>query len=250
MTLKLKLITCFIGFAYGLSAQTAQTDFNFSSPKEQSKLTSLTLWSTQYYIHEFQSGGSIPIVYADGTPSALFADTCDFCSASLEGTAYIKDSTGKITIINFAKSSDSSFVDCRTCSKYANSKLNVESWGRTVWQTSEGYGNGVKNFMLVPYRTIAVDKALIPYGTVIFIPKARGKTIYLPNGKQVVHDGYFFAADTGGAIKNNHIDLFTGIYKGNPFPEVIQSNENKTFEAFIVTDPLIIEALKVQHIKH
>ncbi len=249
MTLKTLIALCFTLFGLALSAQTSQTDFNFDPPKNQKELAPLTLWSTQYYIHEFQSGGSIPIVYADGTTSGLTADTCDFCSASLEGTAYVMDSTGRITVINFAKSGDSTFVDCRACSKYANSKLNVEGWGKTLWQKSDGYGNGVKNYKLVPFRTIAVDNERIPYGTVIYIPKAKGKLLFLPDGGRVVHDGYFFAGDTGGAIKKNHIDVFTGIYSANPFPEIIQSNETKTFEAYIVTDPAIINALKEQHTK-
>lgn len=230
-------------------AQTSQSDFNLAAPKNASSLTPLTLWSTQYYIHQFLSGGSIPIIYADGTSSNLTADTCNFCSASLEGTAYVTDSVGNVTVINFAKSADSSFVDCRACSIYANSKLNVENWGKTLWRKSEGYGNGVNNYSLIPFRTIAVDKTVIPYGTVIYIPKVKGKTIYLPNGKTVIHDGYFFAGDTGGAIKKNHIDIFTGIFTGNPFPNVIQSSETKTFEAFIVTDKTIIRELTDFHIK-
>lgn len=227
----------------------SSTDFNFHEPDSTALSTPLTLWSTQYYIHEFQSGGAIPIVYANGESSGLFADTCDFCSASLEGTAYVKDSLGNVTVINFAKSGDSSFVDCRACKKYAPSKLKVESWGKTLWTKSEGFGDGVKNYRLVPFRTIAVDKDVIPYGTVIYIPKVKGHLVNLPNGEQVVHDGYFFAGDTGGAIKKNHIDIFTGIYPGNPFSDVIQSNENKTFEAFIATDASIINALTEMHTK-
>ncbi|MGV3612406.1 MAG: 3D domain-containing protein [Fluviicola sp.] len=230
-------------------SQTSPTDFLFPAPPNQKELTSQKLWSTQYYIHQFQSGGKIPIVYADGKPSGLFADTCDFCMASLEGTAFVKDSSGNSTIINFAKSGDSSFVNCRACKRFAASKLNVESWGRTLWSKSQGFGDGVKNYRLVPFRTIAVDKEVIPYGTVLYIPAARGKKILLPDGEEAVHDGYFFAGDTGGAIKKNHIDIFTGIYEGNPFPEVIKSNENKTVDAFIITDQTIVDALAGLHLK-
>lgn len=248
MILKLNFTVFFAVMSSFALAQTSQSDFNLSAPKNSAELKPLTLWSTQYYIHQFLSGGSIPIVYADGTSSNLTADTCNFCSAALEGTAYVTDSLGNVTVINFAKSADSTFVNCRACSIYAGSKLNVESWGKTVWTKAEGFGNGVKNYSLIPYRTIAVDKEFIPYGTVIYIPKVKGRQIYLPNGKTVSHDGYFFAGDTGGAIRKNHIDLFTGIYTGNPFPHVIQSTESKTFEAFIVSDTEIIRKLKEQHI--
>lgn len=249
MNLKAKVVLVLMAMSpYGF-AQTSQEDFNFQEVENNTLLTPLSLWSTQYYIHEFQSGGAIPIVYADGSSSGLYADTCDFCEASLEGTAYVEDSLGNITVINFAKSGDSSFVNCRACEKYASSKLKVESWGKTLWTKSEGFGDGVKNYRLIPFRTIAVDKEVIPYGTVLYIPKVKGEVVSLPNGKQVIHDGYFFAGDTGGAIKKNHIDIFTGVYAGNPFPEVIRSNESKTFEAVIVSDAGIINALTELHTK-
>ena len=249
MNLKTKIAVFLIGLCTYSFTQTSQEDFNFPEPENNALLTPLSLWSTQYYIHEFQSGGTIPIVYADGGPSGLYADTCNFCEASLEGTAYVKDSSGMITVINFAKSGDSSFVNCRACKKYASSNLKVESWGKTLWSKSEGFGDGVKNYRLIPFRTIAVDKDVIPYGTVIYLSLIKGKLVNLPNGKQAIHDVYFFAGDTGGAIKKNHIDIFTGIYAGNPFPEVIKSNENKTFEAIIVTDASIISTLTEMHTK-
>ncbi len=247
MKLRAIIVAVLVIISSSVFTQTTQADFSFPEPVKNG--TALSLWSTQYYIHEFQSGGAIPIVYANGNPSGLYADTCDFCSASLEGTAYVRDSLGNVTVINFARTSDSSFVDCRACKKYASSKLKVESWGKTLWTKSAGFGDGVKNYRLIPFRTIAVDKEVIPYGTVVYIPKVKGKTIELPNGEQVTHDGYFFAGDTGGAIKKNHIDVFTGIYSGNPFPEVVKSNENKTFDAVIVTDASIINSLTELHSK-
>lgn len=226
-----------------LIAQYSQEDFNLDKPSDLKEYKKVSLWATQYYIHKFISGGTIPITYQDGKESGLYADTCDFCEASLEGTAYVSDTTGKVTIINFAKTGDKTFVDCRKCKKYKNSKLAVESWGKALWTESSGFGDGVKNFKLIPFRTIAVDNKKIPYGTVIYIPQAKGKIIELPDGTKITHDGYFFAGDTGGAIKLNHIDVFTGIYSGNPFSEIIKSNKNKTFEAFIVTNKEIIDYL-------
>lgn len=247
MNLRSKITGVLIFVSSCIHAQVSSDEFNL--PEPENKKTALSLWATQYYIHEFQSSGNIPIVYANGESSGLYADTCDFCNASLEGTAYVRDSLGNIHVINFAQTGEKVFVDCRACKKYASSKLKVESWGRALWNKSAGFGDGVKNYRLVPFRTIAVDQATIPYGTVIFIPAAKGKLIDLPNGKQAIHDGYFFAGDTGGAIKKNHVDVFTGIYSGNPFPETILSNENKTFEAVIVTDPEIITSLTALHVK-
>ena len=69
------------------------------------------------------------------------------------------------------------------------------------------YGIGSRNNPLVPFRSVATDPKVIPWGTILFIPKAVGAT--LPDGTK--HDGYFHAADTGGAIKGYHLDLFTGL---------------------------------------
>lgn len=59
---------------------------------------------------------------------------------------------------------------------------------------------------VVPMRTIAVDKNLIPRRTVIFIKETVG--VKMPDGKP--HDGYWYASDVGGAIKGQRIDLYTG----------------------------------------
>lgn len=224
----------------------AQADTSFAEPDIRSA-KKLTLWATQYYIHRFESGGTVPIVDAKGKPTGLTADTCNFCEAALEGTAYVTDSSGKVIVINFAKSDTVVYADCRKCAKYAGSKLNVESWGRTLWTITTGFGNGVKNYRLVPYLTIAVDPNIIPYGSVIYIPQVRGAKVEWPDGTLGAHDGYFFAGDTGGAIKDNHIDVFTGVFEGNPFPTVVRSNAQKTFEAYVITDQAIVDALRKAH---
>ncbi len=57
-----------------------------------------------------------------------------------------------------------------------------------------------------PMRTVAIDRALITRGAILFIKETVG--MLLPGGG--VHDGYWYASDTGGAIKGARIDLFTG----------------------------------------
>ena len=57
-----------------------------------------------------------------------------------------------------------------------------------------------------PMRTVAIDRALITRGAILFIKETVG--MLLPGGG--VHDGYWYASDTGGAIKGDRIDLFTG----------------------------------------
>jgi len=55
-------------------------------------------------------------------------------------------------------------------------------------------------------RTAAIDTKVIPRRTVLFIQETVG--LKMPDGR--VHDGFWYASDTGGAIKGNRIDLFTG----------------------------------------
>jgi len=59
---------------------------------------------------------------------------------------------------------------------------------------------------VVPMRTIAVDKTVIPRRTIIFIKETVG--LSMPDGR--AHDGYWYATDVGGAIKGQRIDLYTG----------------------------------------
>jgi 3D (Asp-Asp-Asp) domain-containing protein len=57
-----------------------------------------------------------------------------------------------------------------------------------------------------PMRTVAVDTRVIPRRTILFIKETVG--MKLPNGAE--HDGIWYASDTGGAIKGQRIDLYTG----------------------------------------
>ena len=67
---------------------------------------------------------------------------------------------------------------------------------------------------VVPMRTVAVDKTLIPRRTVLFIKETVG--VKMPDGR--AHDGYWYASDVGGAIKGERIDLFTGAGSGSMKP--------------------------------
>ena len=59
---------------------------------------------------------------------------------------------------------------------------------------------------VVAMRTVAVDTKVIPRRTKLFIKETVG--LPMPDGTK--HDGYWYATDTGGAIKGHKIDLFTG----------------------------------------
>lgn len=67
---------------------------------------------------------------------------------------------------------------------------------------------------VVAMRTAAIDAALIPKHTILFIKETVG--LRMPDGS--AHDGYWYASDTGGAIKGKRIDLFTGMSAGSMSP--------------------------------
>ncbi len=72
--------------------------------------------------------------------------------------------------------------------------------------TTNEYGTGVGDCALKPYKTIAVDPKVIPFGSTVFIKETKG--MLMPD--QSIHDGYWLAEDTGSAIVGNRIDIFVG----------------------------------------
>lgn len=67
-------------------------------------------------------------------------------------------------------------------------------------------GNDSLGCRPIAMRTVAVDPRVIPRRTRLFIRETVG--LRLADGG--VHDGYWYASDTGGAIKGQKIDLYTG----------------------------------------
>src|SRR5690606_4321449 len=75
-------------------------------------------------------------------------------------------------------------------------------------------GNDSLGCRPIPMRTMAVDPRYIPRRTRLFIPETVG--MRMPDG--TLHDGYWYASDTGGAIKGQKIDLYTGHGRGSRRP--------------------------------
>ena len=72
-------------------------------------------------------------------------------------------------------------------------------------------GNDSLGCRPVAMRTVAVDPRVIPRRTRLFIRETVG--MRLADGS--VHDGYWYASDTGGAIKGQRVDLYTGNGRGS-----------------------------------
>lgn len=69
------------------------------------------------------------------------------------------------------------------------------------------FGRGAAGQAIRPLVTVAADTAVLPLGTVIYVKEFDG--LVLP-GDTAPHDGCFVVEDRGGAVKGDHIDIFTG----------------------------------------
>lgn len=75
-------------------------------------------------------------------------------------------------------------------------------------------GNDSLGCRPIAMRTVATDPRYIPRRTRLFIRE----TVGLRMADGTIHDGYWYASDTGGAIKGRKIDLYTGHGRGSMSP--------------------------------
>lgn len=228
----------------------SQTQADFDLPAlSNERGPKLELWSTRYFVHVAASS-PLGITLKDKHGNVLSDPVSprDWCLAAIEGTVRVALKDDARTL-NYGGVSAQSQVDCAAVLKINPVKHPwIKSTGKSFFGLAMGsFGDGVAGYKLVPYRTIAVDKSVIPYGTVIYIPSARGSEVSLSSSGKFKHDGYFFAADTGGAIKGNHIDIFCGVTSSNCLPDLITSDSTKRFKAFLVSDSAVVEALRARH---
>lgn len=226
MLLLLLSLNC---FAFGNS-------FELPPPKSEDIVEHRDIWATWYYTPHYRNRQSgIPLLDMGNRELGVFLNKREWCDAAMEGSVNIDGVT-----FNYAGRGDLQ-VDC---SEFFPHRVGTIRYRKAVGE----YGDGVLNYILNPYRTIAVDPAFIPYGTVLYIPAAVGTKLILPDGGTAVHDGYFFAGDTGGAILENHFDVFIGINNNNPF-EFISNTPRETYDAYVVDNPEVVKYLTSLHIR-
>lgn len=232
------------------ATQTRDGDaFDFPAPTIRTQGQRLTLWATHYYIHnaEAVSRGQ-PLLDISGKSLGVSLSVRNWCLGAVEGTIRVTGSGNPPQVFNYAGRASRSQLNCAPIVPRLPPGPRA-ALGKSRFERARGpFGTGTQGMILVPFRTIAVDPQTIPFGTVIYIPEARGQAIILPTGEQATHDGYFYAADTGGAIRGTHIDVFGGIERRNPFPSFVGSNASRTFTAFVINDSQIAERLKRQHL--
>jgi 3D (Asp-Asp-Asp) domain-containing protein len=104
---------------------------------------------------------------------------------------------------------------------------------------------GASRKCLKPFKSVAADPALYPFGTKIYVPAADGVT--LPDGSQ--HDGTFVVEDTGGDIDGtSRFDFYTGDMSfddpENPFYKIELTNKTKSFDYLVYEDIFEVEVYR------
>jgi 3D (Asp-Asp-Asp) domain-containing protein len=74
------------------------------------------------------------------------------------------------------------------------------------------WGYGAVGNALVPFRSVAVDRSVVPLGTHLYVAEFDGVTMPGdPSYGQFVHDGCVSADDVGGGIVGQHLDFFAAL---------------------------------------
>lgn len=217
-----------------------RNQFSLSAPN-LSGARKMTLWATSYWLPQVDNKDS-GFALRDLSGNSLGATVTrrEWCNAAMEGSIQVRYEDGHLVTYNYAGTSSSYQVDCSAYYSHSPSH-------KVKFREANGeYGDGVRDYELVPHRSIAVDPNVIPYGSVVYIPAAKGNTLKLPNGETFVHDGYYYAVDTGGLIKQNHIDVFRGT-DTKITQSWIKSSSSGTFTAYIVDDMSVSNFLDEIH---
>jgi 3D (Asp-Asp-Asp) domain-containing protein len=190
----------------------------------------IPLWATIYYTPVFwHDPAGIPLRGFDGRELGPRLSHRDWCAGAMQGSFMVVYG-GHSNTYNVSGKSDAWPVDCSDCYRYNSSRSKFR-------RIDSRFGLTASGFSIVPYRSLAVDPSVIPIGTVLFIPAARGMKVTMPEGRVIRHDGLFFAADTGGKIRGNHIDVYTGTDRKSPFLAWAQSDPKNPVEAYVIADP-------------
>lgn len=159
------------------------------------------LWNTYYYLAneaDHHTPADTPLLSGDcdiltDVPQAFHDDLC------IEGSGILRDGR----VVNYASTCTRECFAALTCGSHRRYKIcyRVLEADRYPW------GMGVQGRALEPDVSIAVDRRMIPIGTILYLPELDG---VIPPGRSAPHNGCVRADDIGGAIKGNHIDIFAG----------------------------------------
>ena len=211
--------------------------FSLDAPADQTIGPNLRLWATHYHTPEVTSAAAsistaFPLIGRDGSPISAPLAHRDWCEAALQGSVSVRAGEFNTAYVYV----DSNGPEQANCDQWLGSLSdNIKNATRRArfMKVNHPLGCGVRNHPLVPFRTIAVDPAVIPLESVVYVPELRGRA-FRYNGQDFVHDGYLFAGDRGGAIRGKHIDVFLNAQAGSALEDLFASRDTRTFAAHLV----------------
>lgn len=217
--------------------------FLLDAPSPQAMGPDLKLWATHYHTPIVKAApetisAAFPLIGRKGDAISPPLLQRDWCEAALQGSVSVRQGS-KSTAYVFVDSDGPEQTNCDEFLGSLSEGVKNATRRARFMAVSHPLGCGVRNLPLMPFRTIAVDPAMIPLESVIFVPELRGRTFTL-NGRDFIHDGYLFAGDRGGAIKGRHIDVFLVDDHFEPLEDLFASTDSRTFEAHVIDadDPM------------
>jgi peptidoglycan/xylan/chitin deacetylase (PgdA/CDA1 family)/3D (Asp-Asp-Asp) domain-containing protein len=221
-------------------AEKPQPDF-FGFTKPETLPTAFKdVSSTWYNVHKTASDntGEYPLLDISNTSLGITLSKEDFCKGAVVGTIRIPRASGQTETLSVISREGTPVVDCSFLGSWA-----VDA-GKARFALSQfQFGSGAKS-PLVPFRTIAVDPEVIPLGSVIFISEAVGASFTGEDGQAKIHDGFFFAADSGA--KGNDIRFFIGTATNSPFA-FSNWGSRQIVNAYSIDDPNLKQKMARLH---
>jgi 3D (Asp-Asp-Asp) domain-containing protein len=161
----------------------------------ESAAPSEALFRNTYYDFPRESAGTKTATIFDPSCAEIAKVTQDFHDrVCVQGSGRIESGA----TVSFAKRDCACAAVCpRTAQKVCFERLDAARFP---------HGRGATGRAITPMRTVAVDSAVIPLGTPIFVPEFVG----LPRLDGTPHDGCFVAEDRGLKVVGRQIDVFTG----------------------------------------
>lgn len=156
-------------------------------------------WTHYYIVYESDYPGAkdTKIMYWKDCSTIVNVSKGFYDAVKIEGTGYVSDGR----LINLYG----------TCPCSVNYKCFY-----LLDQKEFPYGEGRYDRALVPYRSVAADFSVVPFGTRLYIPELVG--VVMPDEKGVLdnapftHDGCVTVEDEGSSVKGKHLDFFSHTY--------------------------------------
>ncbi len=258
------------GFGTVVNSSSDIDNFTLPEPTEGQLQPAKDVFSTHYYLGFAEEVEPVldganktrPIRDENSKSLGVHLTTQDWCrQCALQGSCLVRRLDGSEITFTYATRGEHQGA-CPGWESNPNIPEPKKTESTVFTKSDVLYGYGTANtecaerddceneYVVVPFRTIAVDGIYIEHGKLLYIPSARG--VQLPDGS--IHDGYFFSADSGGAIKDEKIDTHVGRHrpgkKSNPFPHATSSKtEQKMFKIHVVNNPELRARMWKQHTK-